>query len=752
MTLREGGRKSVGDDHESGDLGCDPLGLIPEDPERLLVMQTQKLKNWRLAMIAFTGMVAHGLVVRADESQTDSTSTFAQQPNPELRPLLKGCGPFVRAPSLLQLHRAEDVANTDQFAEHLMHPGLLYNAMNSHLAFGDSQLVSERTRDTFGQILRVIPEANAQMRPLMNIVCDLAGTKLTPACPSNGIAAYCGTYLIEEDAKAGTTFLGQGRVRWCDNHVLATTPNALDLLAASTTVDGGRPAKLASATVSVTYDDSAGYMACVCQAVKATMMYDAGATQAEVLDRYAAAGTTIQVAPAATTRCARQRIPRAPRRTKLRRLCRLRKRPYSDHLWQRLCGRPRRAVNLWRHHTRRTFEGLLQSHEATSGGPMGLCAAALNRVMVGARGTSSYRQYYTVNEREATSRQPRGCTHVTESVQDAVRARVSQRSTAEHEVHGVGARAQRTGDSLSDDVERTNSGSSGNNGGGLHSANSSNNRGCHNEVQTTRYGGDGHSHNGTVSGGDDSAAEGVGNDANEPPAATRMGQARPPLGLAGCGNASSHGDHNATAGMTAATYSSGTGPDNAAPRGADCAAVHQIFVRPLAGRTMTVCIRSWDASVREVSAQIYSRHRTPAHQQRRVFAGKQLMHGDYTLADYGIREGSTLELLGRLCGGLPAKGDTSKGDTAMTPAEGASTVATASNSSLLAWAKWVQEPYQALLKSAHFEQQLDEWELGYFEALTEQEVPEGAVAAMTTRAGLALDTEEATRAMAAYKR
>ena len=52
---------------------------------------------------------------------------------------------------------------------------------------------------------------------------------------------------------------------------------------------------------------------------------------------------------------------------------------------------------------------------------------------------------------------------------------------------------------------------------------------------------------------------------------------------------------------------------------------------------------------------------------------------------------------------------------------------------------------------AHFEQQLDEWELSFLETLIEQEVPDGAVAAMTTRAGLALGTEEATCAMAAYK-
>ena len=48
-------------------------------------------------------------------------------------------------------------------------------------------------------------------------------------------------------------------------------------------------------------------------------------------------------------------------------------------------------------------------------------------------------------------------------------------------------------------------------------------------------------------------------------------------------------------------------------------------------------------------------------------------------------------------------------------------------------------------------QGLDEWELGFLEALTKHEVQAGAVGAMTTRPGLALEMEEATRATAAYK-
>merc|ERR1719476_101216 len=45
-------------DHTPGDLGFDPLGLKPEDPEELLQMQNKELNNGRLAMIAAAGMIA----------------------------------------------------------------------------------------------------------------------------------------------------------------------------------------------------------------------------------------------------------------------------------------------------------------------------------------------------------------------------------------------------------------------------------------------------------------------------------------------------------------------------------------------------------------------------------------------------------------------------------------------------------------------------------------------------------------------
>merc|ERR1719361_1507318 len=48
-------------DYKPGDLGFDPLGLKPKDPEELLNMQTKELNNGRLAMIAAAGMIAQEL-------------------------------------------------------------------------------------------------------------------------------------------------------------------------------------------------------------------------------------------------------------------------------------------------------------------------------------------------------------------------------------------------------------------------------------------------------------------------------------------------------------------------------------------------------------------------------------------------------------------------------------------------------------------------------------------------------------------
>jgi hypothetical protein len=45
-----------------GDLGFDPLGLKPEDPEEFKVMQTKELQNGRLAMLAAAGFLAQEAV------------------------------------------------------------------------------------------------------------------------------------------------------------------------------------------------------------------------------------------------------------------------------------------------------------------------------------------------------------------------------------------------------------------------------------------------------------------------------------------------------------------------------------------------------------------------------------------------------------------------------------------------------------------------------------------------------------------
>jgi len=45
-----------------GDLGFDPLGLKPEDPEEFRIMQTKELQNGRLAMLAAAGFLAQEAV------------------------------------------------------------------------------------------------------------------------------------------------------------------------------------------------------------------------------------------------------------------------------------------------------------------------------------------------------------------------------------------------------------------------------------------------------------------------------------------------------------------------------------------------------------------------------------------------------------------------------------------------------------------------------------------------------------------
>ena len=50
------------DGYIPGNLNFDPLGLKPEDPEELFLMQTKELQNGRLAMLAAAGFMAQELV------------------------------------------------------------------------------------------------------------------------------------------------------------------------------------------------------------------------------------------------------------------------------------------------------------------------------------------------------------------------------------------------------------------------------------------------------------------------------------------------------------------------------------------------------------------------------------------------------------------------------------------------------------------------------------------------------------------
>jgi hypothetical protein len=50
------------DGKELGDYGFDPLGLRPEDPEELKVLENKELNNGRLAMVSAAGMIAQELV------------------------------------------------------------------------------------------------------------------------------------------------------------------------------------------------------------------------------------------------------------------------------------------------------------------------------------------------------------------------------------------------------------------------------------------------------------------------------------------------------------------------------------------------------------------------------------------------------------------------------------------------------------------------------------------------------------------
>jgi light-harvesting complex I chlorophyll a/b binding protein 1 len=55
------GFNKLRDDYEPGNLGFDPLGLLPKDPAERKDMQSRELNNGRLAMLAVAGFVAQEL-------------------------------------------------------------------------------------------------------------------------------------------------------------------------------------------------------------------------------------------------------------------------------------------------------------------------------------------------------------------------------------------------------------------------------------------------------------------------------------------------------------------------------------------------------------------------------------------------------------------------------------------------------------------------------------------------------------------
>ena len=76
---------------------------------------------------------------------------------------------------------------------------------------------------------------------------------------------------------------------------------------------------------------------------------------------------------------------------------------------------------------------------------------------------------------------------------------------------------------------------------------------------------------------------------------------------AGVGHTPYRHAHSNGEAVASATRGGRTTADGMATHGAECAPVHQLFVRVDTGRTMTFCVQSWHVRVRDIRTKIRER-------------------------------------------------------------------------------------------------------------------------------------------------